>query len=658
MNYGPNMMDIYPRKKVDIFPNELFPPQAFFYDKYNPNRNALVFSGTNSGKTFYARHAINGGLLEGKRCVILAPSKQLIYQKQQEFIQMSGYGVGIVGMATGERRSKEDKPLMVTSPEKFISALRNKEQWATDVKIMIVDEIHNIIRPPINGVDRGEMLDVAITLGINGGAKILGLSGSVPDHHKDKLVKWMDADLFESNFSPSVIDKKFIITSDKATDLKKIVEQHKDEFILVFAPTKNMTEEAAKLIGSPFCHAGLTPDVKKRVIKRFEKGVDKTLVSTSMLAEGINGPTDVVVIYGLKRTPSQFVDCLDVQQMSARGARYPKVTGNAYILGDINEIFWAKKGVNERARSIATVNITLTLLSMSGEVDIGKIKSVAGSSYGATFFKETEKVVVINGDIDDMVETGIVKGADAFSLTIEGAVLSHYFLSPMQYAEYLNFASIFTGKIREMEEIIGEDDGYEVVSDDKGGIKEIELFSILMAILLETYSKPQQKSYLNRLQFKLIQNNIISPPSSISTAASILEAFIKGKGVGMKSVSYALYSNMSRWLSALDEIERAGKKVPFLSSVKVWVKRLRAVLYVKKKVKKGNTTGQVVLNDNTEKGVTADEFISKIETASTKLLPAFKNSFESLSFSDEDKIRIKEAINVRELKLKVVSIAA
>jgi late competence protein required for DNA uptake (superfamily II DNA/RNA helicase) len=649
----------YPAKKIPPFVFKLFPSQVFFHKHYNPSHNTLYFAGTNSGKSICERIAINGVLLTTKKVVLIATTVALCREKKTAMIQMEGYGSDIVGIVTGQHKKDFNKPLIVTSPERYISALRNKEPWGMNADLVVVDEVHNILRP-----NRGEIIEAVLTLAKTMGKRILGLTGTMPQEYKVKLAEWLEADVFESDYSPSVVTTHYRQKSDKLSELMLQLKKYEGNHILIFTPTTGQAEAVAKAIKSPFFHSKMddkyTETYKQKVLENFRTGKYKILVSTSGLSEGINLPIDTVILYGTRRGEDSYIDSIEAKQMGARAARYPKVKGDFIVIGDIWEIAWAKNNVNLRVMSPPVGDVTLTLLSGEKRKK-DEVKSVVLSSFGASFKSNSlkESGLLFEEYIDDMVESSIInREGDLLGLTPAGFLLSRYFLPSTQYSEYVSFANKFVGKIEETMESSDpteeNEDVYSRESDNNNRLKPVEFYSILISTLLKGNAMYDNRIFLTRLSHKMTQNDLIFPANP-ATCAAILEAFVTGKKKGIKNLSYSLYSDMGRWMNAFDEISKANP-VPFLSSLKVWVKRLRAVLH-KKKVKK--TTGQVVLSENKEaKGVTADEFIMKIKSASNKLLPAFKNSFESLSFSEEDKQRIKEVIDTREKELKVVSIAA
>ena len=121
--------------------------------------DVLVTAPTGSGKTWIAREEIRRLLQSGRRAWYTSPLKALTNSKYQEFCDE--FGVGQVGILTGDRKVNPAAPLIVGTTEiyrnQLFDALRGGEDAGAD--LVVLDEAHYLADE-----DRGHVWEEAIIL--------------------------------------------------------------------------------------------------------------------------------------------------------------------------------------------------------------------------------------------------------------------------------------------------------------------------------------------------------------------------------------------------------------------------------------------------------------------------------------------------------------
>lgn len=163
------------------------------------NESLLVCAPTASGKTLIATMSIVNNLNRGK-VIYLVPLKALANEKFKEYdklFQNTGFNVTV---STGDIDS--DSPylsrydLMILTVEKLDSLIRHKVSWLSEIKTVIIDEIHLL-----NDPNRGPTLEIIITLLKSLiRPQIIGLSATIGN--SKELANWLDAKLVTDKWRP------------------------------------------------------------------------------------------------------------------------------------------------------------------------------------------------------------------------------------------------------------------------------------------------------------------------------------------------------------------------------------------------------------------------------------------------------------------------
>ncbi len=195
------------------FPN-LTPIQEKAFEAGLLNQKSLLICApTASGKTLIATMAICNSLKQGKS-IYLVPLKALANEKYKEYQQLFENTEHKVVMSTGDIDSESsylaNYDLLILTTEKLDSLLRHKVSWLSEVKTVVVDEIHLL-----NDPSRGPTLEIILTLLKTLIApQIIGLSATIGN--PKELSSWLGTELVEDDWRP--------------VELKKGIHQGKTEF--------------------------------------------------------------------------------------------------------------------------------------------------------------------------------------------------------------------------------------------------------------------------------------------------------------------------------------------------------------------------------------------------------------------------------------------
>ncbi len=205
-DYEEEIPDRIYEKLEDIGIEELRPAQhkAIDGDLFDGN-NLLVSTPTASGKTLVAELAFLNALYndEGK-AVYVVPLRALANEKYKDFEER--YPELDIAVSSGDKDSQDsylkNYDIIVVTSEKLDSLLRHHAPWLSDVKVLIVDEIHLM-----NDSNRGPTLEVVITLmrKLLDDLQVIGLSATIGN--AEEMADWLDAELVKDDWRPVRLDK-------------------------------------------------------------------------------------------------------------------------------------------------------------------------------------------------------------------------------------------------------------------------------------------------------------------------------------------------------------------------------------------------------------------------------------------------------------------
>ena len=597
----------YPTVKDPDLPFEqLNCVQSFFRDHYNPNRNCVVQLGTGTGKTGLAYIASRYKLDEGKRTITMGPTRELVRDLEKSAIGV--WGAGVVARNIGDDRNLAGKNYIITTPEGYISAVRQQKEW-TEAHLLIVDEGHKVLEP-----GRSEALDAAITIHRQKGGLVLLMSGTLP--LKEKLAAYLRADLFISNFvktklndnpevhSPDDLEAKetpkdvpegmihtasgYIYRGDsvRLKHLNDLLAKHKGESFLIFVPTKAVGYCLSESLLCPFHCGDLDEKERNMIVDKFNAGVVKTILATNTLSEGVNTAADVVIVCGTRRGKHYF-DLTEVKQMFGRAGR-GKPEATVYLLGDKIELFNAKKLAVVNSLPLPVENIALTMLSVQSSTR-EDLCSMVAKTFAATMTTQQKIGHAIDGYLRFLKSCNILLDRGGkYTLTTEGALLARYFISPRDYIAYIKIArklkEVPTPKISLFEE--SKTDSKEPAPEP--GKQDPARATVLMSpeekgyILISTilqqvsaWDCPQKQ--LKELKFKLIP---LGMDEEVNVARAALFGYYTVRPSAISPYLKFQINDVARWLGLFKDMQKFGvhAEVPGKSEIEAALKPLKLAI--------------------------------------------------------------------------------
>lgn len=169
-------------------------------------QNLLICTPTASGKTLIAEMAAMNKILSGQgKAIYIVPLIALASEKYKEFKRKWGH-LCKVALSSGDLDTTDpylsDYDLIICTSEKLDSLIRHHSPWLSQVRVIIIDEIHLL-----NDYSRGPTLEVLITIvkKLLKQCQIIGLSATIGN--PEELADWLGANLVEDNWRPVPLRK-------------------------------------------------------------------------------------------------------------------------------------------------------------------------------------------------------------------------------------------------------------------------------------------------------------------------------------------------------------------------------------------------------------------------------------------------------------------
>ncbi len=168
--------------------------------------NQLICTPTGSGKTYVAELAFLNAILSNTgKAIYIVPLKALANEKYQEFQEKYG-SLFRIARSLGDTDSSEEYlseyDLILTTSEKLDSLMRHHAKWIKDVKVVIIDEIHQL-----QDTKRGPTLEIVITIlrSLLSNIQLIGLSATIGN--SQILADWLNAKLIEDLWRPTKLHR-------------------------------------------------------------------------------------------------------------------------------------------------------------------------------------------------------------------------------------------------------------------------------------------------------------------------------------------------------------------------------------------------------------------------------------------------------------------
>jgi len=397
------------------FPYNLDKWQIEALESVGKGKSLLVCWPTGCGKTTVALGVCGKAKLEGKKTIVLVPLKSLNAEHAETFSKYFKTGV-----AYGDDRKDLDFfrsdefreiDVLISTYETFDSILNNPEKAESvmsDIYAVVIDEIH-----AVGDKGRGANLESAITLLLVDYPDVLRYGLSATIGNMIEFAEWLEADLnyVPQENRPIPLKKTFLVYDKEYWDfgdehipnvnanmnkrmlmVEQIVKRHLkengDATFIIFTTSRERTIQVAnnvntKILGAKkfyneddaitmveetrvgFHNASLDAEQREMIEQAFRTGKVRIICSTPTLAQGVNLPADVCIIFDIDQWDQQsgtfLIDANRLQQTIGRaGRRGLSKCGYAYIISHRDR--YAKENYIASEFTCGTVNVPEEIL--------------------------------------------------------------------------------------------------------------------------------------------------------------------------------------------------------------------------------------------------------------------------------------------------------
>lgn len=289
----------------------------------------LAIAQTGTGKTaafvLPILHTIHANQIkkreDGIKCVVMVPTRELAIQINGVFSTL-GKGTRVVsfsvfgGVEQGPQIAKLEKgiDILISTPGRLFDLVHQGFIKLHRVKILVLDEADHML-------ERGFLKDIQdLTKLLPEKRQTLFFSATIDDVIKKLAyslvrnpirIQVSPKDPVSKNVAHSVL---FVKMDDKRYFLERLVREHPESKILVFARTKVRAERIQAAmervhITSVVMHGEKDQKDRLAVLQSFRDGQDALMIATDVSARGIDIPNvDFVVNYDLPEQPDSYVN--------------------------------------------------------------------------------------------------------------------------------------------------------------------------------------------------------------------------------------------------------------------------------------------------------------------------------------------------------------
>jgi len=252
--------------------------------------------------------------------LVVAPTRELARQVRVEFDRIGkslGYTSALVVGGVSVKRQihelKKQPDLIAATPGRLIDHIQRKTVKLHTINSLVLDE-----------ADR--MLDMGFAPQINKILKVVPndrqtalYSATMPQKVANIGRKHMRnpvrVEVEGTGMSAKHIDQGmyYVRRSNKLSLLKDLLQEHKNEPILVFCRTKRGTKKMAKRLGkdgyrTEELHSNRSMNQRRRALKNFKNGKSRVMVATDVAARGLDvDKIGLVVNYDLPDNNEDYV---------------------------------------------------------------------------------------------------------------------------------------------------------------------------------------------------------------------------------------------------------------------------------------------------------------------------------------------------------------
>lgn len=274
---------------------EATPIQAETIPALMEGRDVIGQAKTGTGKTAAFGVPLVEAARNGKRGLVLAPTRELAMQVQQE-LQSIGKGspfdvVCLIGGAPFNVQARaiqrHPKATIVATPGRIVDHLGRGTISLDDVSMFVLDEADEML-----SMGFADELDKIVDA-IPKERQSVMFTATLPPH-VEKLAKKTLHDpatiRMGAGAAPDVRQGYCVVAGrDRVQAVQTIIEAEGPRATLLFCKTRARVEEIVNILpGSEALHGGMGQPIRDAVMRRFRSGDNKLLVATDVAARGLD----------------------------------------------------------------------------------------------------------------------------------------------------------------------------------------------------------------------------------------------------------------------------------------------------------------------------------------------------------------------------------
>jgi ATP-dependent RNA helicase RhlE len=299
-------------------------------------KDIIGIAETGTGKTFaFLIPILEQIKISKKKAVVLAPTRELAEQIQQEFRKIAQSfnidSVLIIGGASMDTQCKilrKNPSVIIATPGRLIDHLKQCTIKLDTVGHVVLDEADRMLdmgfKPQIEEVLKSVKKDRQTML----------FSATMPEEIKQLIHRYMNSpitvEISRAGTTNAKVDHDiYNVQQDKKPHLLEVLMAETTGPVLVFTRTKHGAKKLADIIrgmgyAADEIHSNRTQAQRKRALAGFKSGQYRVLVATDIAARGIDvKDIQLVVNYDLPEHPDDYVHRIG---RTGRGGKSGKAT--------------------------------------------------------------------------------------------------------------------------------------------------------------------------------------------------------------------------------------------------------------------------------------------------------------------------------------------
>lgn len=314
----------------------------------DPPRNMIGQSQSGTGKTAAFALTMLSRVNEAEQttqALVLSPTRELARQTLEVITQMGQYTKVRTSLVVPESMDRGEKVMahiVVGTPGKVMDMIRRRELDTKSLKVFVLDEADNMLDQQGLG---DQCSRIKRTLPKN--VQLVLFSATFPDHVRKYAESFVpnanEIKLKQEELNVNAIKQLYMDCSSEQNKFEVLSELYGLLTIgssIIFVHEKRtanqlyarMTKEGHKV---SILHGDLTPQERDRLMDDFRQGRSKVLITTNVLARGIDIPTvSMVVNYDLPMTKDGKPDAATYLHRIGRTGRFGRVGVSISLIHD------------------------------------------------------------------------------------------------------------------------------------------------------------------------------------------------------------------------------------------------------------------------------------------------------------------------------------